>query len=187
MKKVACLSDFANSPFKTIKGTDRLILLIKENEKIYAVDNRCPHMGFPLSKGTINNGILTCHWHHARFDACSGCAFDLFADDIPSYDVKVEGDVVLLSDEPRNKPTASYYKDRLRQGLEQNIRIIIYKSIVGLLQSEVSHLQIAGEISEFGSANHENWSSGMTLLAITTNLWPQLQANIRIVALCKAE
>ncbi len=186
MKQVAFLSDFANSPFKTIKGADRPILLIKENEKIHAVDNRCPHMGFPLNKGTINNGILTCHWHHARFDACSGCAFDLFADDIPSYDVKIEGDIVLLSETPRNKPTASYYRDRLHQGLEQNISIIIYKSIIGLLQSKVSHLKIVREITEFGSANHENWSSGMTLLVITINLWPQLQDNTRIVALCKA-
>src|SRR5690606_11370564 len=39
---------------------------------IYAVDNRCPHMGFPLHKGTVCDGILTCHWHHARFDLASG-------------------------------------------------------------------------------------------------------------------
>jgi nitrite reductase/ring-hydroxylating ferredoxin subunit len=186
MKQVALLSDFADSPFKTIKGTDRPILLIKEDGKIHAVDNRCPHMGFPLNKGSINNGILTCHWHHARFDACSGCAFDLFADDIPSYEVEVEGDVVLLSEAPRNKPTLSYYKDRLHQGLEQNISIIIYKSIIGLLQSEVSHFEIAREITEFGVSNHENWSNGMTLLAITINLWPELQDNTRIIALCKA-
>jgi nitrite reductase/ring-hydroxylating ferredoxin subunit len=186
MKQVALLSDFADSPFKIIKGTDRPILLIKEDGKIHAVDNRCPHMGFPLNKGTVNNGILTCHWHHARFDAGSGCAFDLFADDIPSYDVKVEGNVVFLSKAPRNKPTASYFRNRLHQGLEQNISIIIYKSIIGLLQSKVSHLEIVREITEFGSSNHENWSSGMTLLAITINLWPELQENTRIGALCKA-
>jgi hypothetical protein len=25
-------------------------------------------MGFPLNQSTVKDGILTCHWHHARFD-----------------------------------------------------------------------------------------------------------------------
>jgi hypothetical protein len=25
-------------------------------------------MGFPINQGTVKDGILTCHWHHARFD-----------------------------------------------------------------------------------------------------------------------
>jgi hypothetical protein len=44
--------------------------------------NRCPHI--PLRRGSIEDGILTCHWwHHARFDLRSGSAFDLWADDVP--------------------------------------------------------------------------------------------------------
>lgn len=38
---------------------------------MFAVDNRCPHMGFPLDRGTCGDGILTCHWHHASFDLAS--------------------------------------------------------------------------------------------------------------------
>ena len=37
------------------------------------LDNRCPHMGFALDRGSVDDGILTCHWHHARFDLASGC------------------------------------------------------------------------------------------------------------------
>jgi nitrite reductase/ring-hydroxylating ferredoxin subunit len=37
------------------------------------------HMGFPLERGSVADGILTCHWHHARFDLASGCTFDLWA------------------------------------------------------------------------------------------------------------
>jgi hypothetical protein len=39
-------------------------------------------MGFPLERGSVEDGILTCHWHHARFDLESGCIFDLWADDV---------------------------------------------------------------------------------------------------------
>jgi len=54
----------------------------EDSGSIHAVDNRCPHMGFPLHKGSVCNGILTCHWHHARFDLASGGTFDPFADDV---------------------------------------------------------------------------------------------------------
>jgi len=44
-------------------------------------------MGFPLDRGSVEDGILTCHWHHARFDFASGCTFDLWADDVPTSDL----------------------------------------------------------------------------------------------------
>ena len=46
-------------------------------------------MGFPLDRGSVEDGILTCHWHHARFDLASGCTFDLWADDVPTCPVEV--------------------------------------------------------------------------------------------------
>ena len=52
-----------------VHGRHRPILLVHENGRVFALDNRCPHMGFPLDRGSIEDGILTCHWHHARFDA----------------------------------------------------------------------------------------------------------------------
>ena len=51
------------------------IAVFYDKGKIFAVDNRCPHMGFPLHRGTVDNGVLTCHWHHARFDAQSARGF----------------------------------------------------------------------------------------------------------------
>ena len=52
-----------------VRGPDRNVALIEcAGGRIVAIDNRCPHMGFPLDRGTVQDGILTCHWHHARFD-----------------------------------------------------------------------------------------------------------------------
>ena len=60
--------------------------------KAYAVDDRCPHMGFPLHRGSVENGLLTCHWHHARFDLVSGGTLDPFADDVRAHSVEVDGE-----------------------------------------------------------------------------------------------
>jgi nitrite reductase/ring-hydroxylating ferredoxin subunit len=64
------------------------ILLVYAQGRVFAFDNRCPHMGFPLDRGSVEDGILTCHWHHARFDLASGCTFDLWADDVPTVPSK---------------------------------------------------------------------------------------------------
>ncbi len=70
------------------------LLLIHENDKIYAVDNRCPHMGFPLHKGTVKDCILTCDWYYARFDLMSGGTFDSWADDLPAFLVQIRNKVL---------------------------------------------------------------------------------------------
>jgi nitrite reductase/ring-hydroxylating ferredoxin subunit len=56
-----------------VHGAHRPILVIYNRGRIFALDNRCPHVGFPLERGSVGDGILTCHWHHARFDLESGC------------------------------------------------------------------------------------------------------------------
>ena len=56
-------------------------------------------MGFPLDRGSIEDGILTCHWHHARFDLASGCTFDLWADDVPTCAVELRAGEVWVQPE----------------------------------------------------------------------------------------
>lgn len=41
---------------------------------LYAVDNACPHEGYPLAKGTLADCVLTCRWHNFRFDVRTGKA-----------------------------------------------------------------------------------------------------------------
>jgi nitrite reductase/ring-hydroxylating ferredoxin subunit len=72
-----------------VHGRHRPILVVYDRGRVFALDNRCPHMGFPLERGSVEDGILTCHWHHARFDLESGCTYDLWADDAPICPVEV--------------------------------------------------------------------------------------------------
>ena len=72
-----------------VRGGHRPILVLYDRGRVSALDNRCPHMGFPLDRGSVDDGILTCHWHHARFDLESGRTFDLWADDASICPVEV--------------------------------------------------------------------------------------------------
>ena len=95
------------------------MLLCWHEGQIFALDNRCPHMGFPLSKGSLDAGLLTCPWHHARFDLRSGCTFDLWADDTPVFKVCVEGDDIWISKVPVQRADAAFHSARLRRGLRK--------------------------------------------------------------------
>src|SRR4051794_6236421 len=66
------------------------VLVVWHEKRAYAIEDRCPPMGFPLRQGTVEPGLLTCHWHHARFDLVSGCTLDPWADDAQGFDVHVD-------------------------------------------------------------------------------------------------
>jgi nitrite reductase/ring-hydroxylating ferredoxin subunit len=96
------------------------ICLLAEGDEVYAVDNRCPHMGFPLHRGSVSDGILTCHWHHARFDLCTGGTFDQWADELRRFPVEVEGDDVYVDLTPPPDRVA-HQRKRLQVGLERDL------------------------------------------------------------------
>lgn len=83
--RAASLVDLQRAGCLPVQVEGHTVALFFHNEHVYAVDNRCPHMGFPLHRGTVQDGVLTCHWHHARFDLSSGGTFDQWADDVRVY------------------------------------------------------------------------------------------------------
>src|SRR5262249_4012570 len=85
--RLARLADVPAGGCLTVHVEGHPLALFAAGGQVYAVDNRCPHMGFPLQRGTVKDGILTCHWHHARFDLASGGTFDLWADDVRAFPV----------------------------------------------------------------------------------------------------
>ena len=180
------LNELQEKEVIVVQGADRPIAIFWNEGKVLAVDNRCPHLGFPLHQGTVQDGILTCHWHHARFDLSSGCAFDLFADDVPAYQVKVVDNDIYIAKKANEEPTKKYYLNRLKRGLEQNIALVQAKSIIGLLESGVDYREIIRQIAFFGAANHDNWQDGMTSLSAVANLWPFLSKDTQVYALALA-
>src|SRR5438128_3365149 len=103
-----------------------------------AVDNRCPHMGFPLSRGTVRDGLLTCHWHHARFDLDGGGTLDPFADNVRSFRVQVDGDdVYVLVDDALQADDRGRWLARLEEGLEHGLDFVLAKSTIASLSTGV--------------------------------------------------
>jgi nitrite reductase/ring-hydroxylating ferredoxin subunit len=168
--RVAPAEELRAKGVMVVQGKSCPIAVFEHDGEFSAVDNRCPHLGFPLHKGTVKDGILICHWHQARFDLCSGCTFDLFADDIPSYETKVENGIVHVAATPRHRADEEYHLRRLHKGMEQNIGLLQAKSLIGLLKTPASSVpQIIRDVAQYGTHN-QSVPGGFTELAISGNL-----------------
>ena len=152
-----------------VRGGHRPILVVEDRSRIFALDNRCPHMGFPLDRGSIEDGILTCHWHHARFDLASGCTFDLWADDVPTCAVELRGDEIWVRPEFGRSDAAAYWRQRLEEGMAHNLGLVIAKAIQGQLAAGVSPVEIVRQAALFGARNRDGWGTGMTILTAVGN------------------
>ena len=70
--RAASLAEVRKRGYLTVQLQGNTVALFDHENQIYAVDNRCPHMGFPLDRGSVRDGILTCYWHYARFEVATG-------------------------------------------------------------------------------------------------------------------
>src|SRR3989440_8402293 len=96
------------------------VALFLDGDAVHACDNRGPHMGFPLHRGTVKDGILTCHWHHAKFDLAGGCTLDPFADDAPAFATEVRDGEVFVDPRPLQRDQRGHWLSRLNEALEQD-------------------------------------------------------------------
>jgi nitrite reductase/ring-hydroxylating ferredoxin subunit len=162
------------------------VVVFWHDGQAFAIEDRCPHMGFPLHQGTVESGLVTCHWHHARFDLESGCTLDLWADDAKGFDVAIEGDDVLVSARPEGDEAARWQR-RLRDGLEESLSLVIAKSVLALLDLGVEPAEIVRTGLDFGTTYRAaGWSAGLTVLIAMANVIDELDPPEQAAALIHA-
>ena|ERR1700756_3134451 len=75
---------------------EKMLCVANENGSITVMDNVCPHRGGPLGQGMIEGGKLICPWHAWAFDLKTGEATHTQMARVPMYEVRVEGEDVLV-------------------------------------------------------------------------------------------
>jgi nitrite reductase/ring-hydroxylating ferredoxin subunit len=183
LARAASLAELRAAGRLVVRLDRHTVCLFADGDDVHAVDNRCPHMGFPLHRGTVCDGILTCHWHHARFDLRTGGTFDQFADELRRFPVELDGDAVLVDLSPR-EDAVSHHRKRLRDGLERDIPLVLAKATIALLEADPSGGDVFGAGLDFGVARRGGgWFRGLTTLTCFMNLAPRLEPGDRAAAL----
>lgn len=142
IRATAC-GDLADGEAVAVPAPDgRTIALFFTDGTYYATDNQCPHMGFPLVRGLVRNGMVTCDWHGRSFDLTGGGCFHSQCDDVRVFATEVRDDAVWIrfDAEPEDRREA-----RLRllwEGLLGDDRWTMSKAIAQLLHGGVPEADI---------------------------------------------
>jgi nitrite reductase/ring-hydroxylating ferredoxin subunit len=141
--KLANLADVPDGGTTAVDAPDgRSIALFNVAGTVYATNNQCPHMGYPLTRGVVRQGVVTCDWHARSFDLEGGGCFMPGCDDLETYPVEVrDGEVwVLLSNDVYERK--DQHLRLLWEGLLTSDEWTMAKAIAQLLEGGVSEAEI---------------------------------------------
>jgi 3-phenylpropionate/trans-cinnamate dioxygenase ferredoxin subunit len=102
--KIAETTEVPAGAMKSFTLGENEVLVLNVNGKYYAMNNKCPHMGGDLSKGTLQGIVLTCPRHSSRFDVTNGNALSgpkfgpikLKVSDARVYPAQVDGTAIMV-------------------------------------------------------------------------------------------
>jgi nitrite reductase/ring-hydroxylating ferredoxin subunit len=96
--KVASTADLAPGEMTLVEVGGELICLANVDGTFYAISDECTHVGGALSEGELEGYTVTCPLHGGQFDIRTGKVLQRPPlDDATSYEVKVEGQDVLIA------------------------------------------------------------------------------------------
>jgi nitrite reductase/ring-hydroxylating ferredoxin subunit len=148
-KRVAQVDEIAPGSAKAVRLDDsgRSVALFNDEGRIYATDNQCPHMGYPLTRGVVRNGVVTCDWHGRRFDLEGGGCFHNMCDDLTVFPVDVRGGgEVWIQVEDSGYQRKDVHLELLREGLLQRDRWTISKALALLSRGGVPQAEIVAVV-----------------------------------------
>ena len=145
---------------KVIRRAGKQILLIAVGDGIFALANRCPHEGYPLSEGTLGPGcVLTCNWHNWKFDLARGTVL-YGRDPVRTYSTAVRGGEIFvdLTDPPAELQRQSAFSG-LEVALAENDRLRMARETARLTRAGFAAEEAIAHAFQVRSARLED---GMT-------------------------
>lgn len=95
--KVAQKQEIPIGAMKEVKYGEQSVCLANIGGKYYAIGNICTHEEGPLAEGTLEDFVVECPWHGARFDMRTGEVLSPPATEpVSRYKVIVKNDDVLI-------------------------------------------------------------------------------------------
>ena len=101
---VARVGEIPVGGVKVVRVEDQPVALFHLSDGYYAMDDLCTHDGGPLAEGFLEDGVIECPRHGARFDVRTGRATLMPAVmPVQTFAVRVEGDDLFVSSAPQGE------------------------------------------------------------------------------------
>jgi nitrite reductase/ring-hydroxylating ferredoxin subunit len=174
---------------KNVHVDGRHLVFVRTADAVRAFDARCPHMGYPLAQGHVEEGVLRCDWHHWRFDLATGGCLTFGGVDVPAYPVRQEEGWLLVGATP-SAPLVQEDRGLARVVLERGLRdgalFPTAKASAALLAQGEPAEGVAGVAAAYGAARTRGFDSSFTILVCLGRALPLLGADERALALVHA-
>ncbi len=140
--KVTTVDGISEGKPKAVKVEGHSIALFRHQGKVYATDNQCPHMGYPLTKGLVRNGVLTCDWHGWSYDMEGGGCFTGGCDDLATFPVDLRNGNVSIDMGGREEGRDDIHFLRLKDGLLSGDNWTLSKAVAIMLARGTSEQDV---------------------------------------------
>ncbi len=95
--QVAKMHEIPKNKMQVFKVEGQEILLVNVEGEIYALENRCPHMGYPLYLGSLEGKVLICGFHYAKFDVITGKSLGrVTKKPLKTFEIKIQNSMILV-------------------------------------------------------------------------------------------
>jgi nitrite reductase (NADH) small subunit len=97
-KQVGTLSDIPKLGARVVQSPIGDIAIFRTaDDKVFALRDRCPHKGGPLSQGIVHGDRVSCPLHDWKINLDSGIAVAPDEGCAASFPIRMEGDTIFLS------------------------------------------------------------------------------------------
>lgn len=84
-------ADLPENKLTRVEAKGVPVLLVRREERIYAIAETCSHLGGPLAEGKLEGDTVRCPWHHSSFSLEDGSVVDSPATaPQPCFEVRVQ-------------------------------------------------------------------------------------------------
>ena len=150
----------APGEMRTVKLDGHQLVVGRDADgRVFALDNRCPHEGYPLAQGELSGCSLTCSWHNWKFDVRDGSC-TLGGEGVRRYPTRESGSVIEID---LSEPDPITLRPKLLASLEEGVwkhengRAI--RDAVRLLQTGMEPRELAVEVARL-DARYREYGTG---------------------------
>lgn len=94
---IGSLNDIPAQGARLVKTAQGCVAVFRTaDDRVFALNDRCPHKGGPLSEGIVHGTSVTCPLHNWVFDMNTGQAQGADEGMVRTWPVKVQGGRILI-------------------------------------------------------------------------------------------
>jgi nitrite reductase (NADH) small subunit len=94
---IAALEDIPRRGARTVRTAQGCVAVFRtQDDRVFALDDRCPHKGGPLSDGIVHGNAVTCPLHAWTFSLETGLAQGADSGAVATFPARIEAGRVLL-------------------------------------------------------------------------------------------